>query len=115
MGGSQIPDWGSINVLWFPAKILEVLLPSIALLHSLFILCSSNMAEEKDTGFNTETYSHVLPKGIPDFDDYTEEDLQQDPEFGLTDEEVAVKVAKLSEEDKKLYEQIKTLTDSFYR
>ena len=53
------------------------------------------MAEEKDTGFNPETYSHVLPEGIPDFDDYTEEDLQQDPELGLTDEEVAAEVAKL--------------------
>ena len=73
------------------------------------------MAEEKDTGFNPETYSHVLPKGIPDFDDYTEEDLQQDPEQGLTDEEVVAEVAKLSEEDKKLYEQIKTFMDSFYR
>ena len=73
------------------------------------------MAEEKDTGFNPETYSHVLPKGIPDFDDYTEEDLQQDPELGLTDEEVAAEVAKLSEEDKKLYEQVKTFTDAFCR
>ena len=73
------------------------------------------MAEEKDTGFNPETYSHVLPEGIPDFDDYTEEDLQQDPELGLTDEEVAAEVAKLSEEDKKLYEQVKTFTDTFYR
>ena len=35
--------------------------------------------------------------------------------MGLTDEEVAAEVAKLSEEDKKLYEQIKTFTDSFYR
>ena len=73
------------------------------------------MAEEKDTGFNPETYSHVLPEGIPDFDDYTEEDLQQDPELGLTDEEVAADIAKLSEEDKKLYKQVKTFTDSFYR
>ena len=73
------------------------------------------MAEEKETGFNPETYTHVLPEGVPDFDDYTEEDLQQDPELELTDEEVAAEVAKLSEEDKKLYEQIKTFTDSFYR
>ena len=73
------------------------------------------MAEEKDTGFDPETYSHVLPKGIPDFNDYTKEYLQQDPELGLTDEEVAAEVAKLSEEDKKLHEQIKTFTDSFYR
>ena len=115
MGGSQIPDWVSIKVLWFPTKILEVLLPNIALLHSLFILCLGNMAEEKETGFNPETYTHILPEGVPDFDDYTEEDLQQDPELGLTDEEVAAEVAKLSEEDKKLYKQVKTFTDSFYR
>ena len=73
------------------------------------------MAEEKETGFNPETYTHILSEGIPDFDDYTEEELQQDPELRLTDEEVAVEVAKLFEEDKKLYEQIKTFTDSFYR
>ena len=102
-------------MLWFPTKILEVLLPNIALLHSLFILCLGNMAEEKETGFNPETYTHVLPEGVPDFDDYTEEDLQQDPELGLTDEQVAAEVAKLSEEDKKLYEQVKTFMDSFYR
>ena len=59
------------------------------------------MAEEKETRFKPETYTHVLPEGVPDFDDYNEE--------------VAVKVAKLSEEDQKLYEQIKTFTDSFYR
>ena len=73
------------------------------------------MAEGKETRFNPETYTHVLPEGVPDFDDYMEEDLQQDPELGLTDEEVAAEVAKLSEKDKKLYEQIKTFTDSFYR
>ena len=72
-------------------------------------------AEKKDTGFNPETYSHVLPEGYPDFDNYTEEDLQQDPELGLTDEEVVVEVAKLSEEDQKLYKQIKSFTHSFYR
>ena len=73
------------------------------------------MAEGKETRFNPETYTHVLPEGVPDFDDYTEEDLQQDPELGLTDEEVAAEVAKLSGEDKKLYEQIKMFTDAFYR
>ena len=73
------------------------------------------MAEGKKTGFNPETYTHVLPEGVPDFDDYTEEDLQQDPELGLTDGEVAAEVAKLSEQDKKLYEQVKTFMDAFYR
>ena len=73
------------------------------------------MAEGGDTGFNPETYSHVFPEGTPDFDDYTEEDLQRDPELGLTDEEVAAEVAKLSEGDKKLYEQVKTFTDALYR
>ena len=73
------------------------------------------MAEGKETRFNPETYTHVLPEGVPDFHDYAEEDLQQDPELGLTDGEVAAEVAKLSEEDKKLYEQVKTFTDAFYR
>ena len=73
------------------------------------------MAERKETRFNPETYTHVLAEGVQDFDDYTEEDLQQDPELGLTDEDVAAEVAKLSEEDKKLYKQVKTFTDTFYR
>ena len=68
------------------------------------------MAEEKETRFNPETCTHVLPEGVPDFNDYTEEDLQQDPELGLTNEEVTAEVAKLSEGDKKLYKQIKTFT-----
>ena len=40
------------------------------------------MAEEKETGFHPETYTHILPEGVPDFDDYTEEDLQQDQNRG---------------------------------
>ena len=38
------------------------------------------MAEE--TGFNPETYTHVLPEGQEDFQDFTEADLQQNPELG---------------------------------
>ena len=43
------------------------------------------MSEE--TGFNPETYTHVLPEGQEDFQDFTEADLQQNPELGYTDEQ----------------------------
>ena len=71
------------------------------------------MAEE--TGFNPETYTHVLPEGQEDFEDFTEADLQQNPELGYTDEQVEAEVEKMTEEEKSLYSQIKDFTDTFYR
>ena len=71
------------------------------------------MSEE--TGFNPETYTHVLPEGQEDFEDFTEADLQQNPELGYTDEQVKEEVEKLTEEEKCLYFQIKNFTDTFYR
>ena len=65
-------------------------------------------------GFNLDTYSHVLIAGQQDFDDYDEGDLSETPELGYTDEQVAAEVAKLTEEDRDLYQQIKTFTDTFY-
>ena len=50
------------------------------------------MAEE--TRFNPETYTHVLPEGQEDFEDFTEADLQQNPELGYTDEQVEAEVGK---------------------
>ena len=70
------------------------------------------MSEE--TGFNPETYTHVLPEGQEDFQDFTEADLQQNPELGYTDEQVEAEVEKMTEEEKSLYSQIKDFTDTFY-
>ena len=66
-------------------------------------------------GFNPDTYTHVLPAGQQDFDDYDEGDLTETPELGYSDEQVAAEVAKLTEEERDLYQQIKTFTDTFYR
>ena len=71
------------------------------------------MSEE--TGFNPETYTHVLPEGQEDFEDFTEADLQRNPELGYSDEQVEAEVKKMSEEEKSLYFQIKNFTDTFYR
>ena len=71
------------------------------------------MAEE--TGFNPETYTHVLPEGQEDFEDFTEMDLQQNPELGYTDEQVEAEVEKMTEEERSLYSQIKDFTDTFYQ
>ena len=49
--------------------------------HFLTNLQTSNMAEE--TGFNPETYTHVLPEGQEDFQDFTEADLQQKSRVGI--------------------------------
>ena len=70
------------------------------------------MSEE--TGFNPETYLHILPEGQEDFEDFTEADLQQNPELGYTDEQVEVEVEKMTEEERSLYSQIKDFTDTFY-
>ena len=71
------------------------------------------MSEE--TGFNPETNSHILPQGQEDFEDFTEADLQQNPELGYTDEQVEAEVEKMMEEERSLYSQIKDFTDTFYR
>ena len=67
------------------------------------------------TGFNPETYTHVLPEGQENFEDFTDADLQQNPELGYTDEQVEAEVEKMTEEEKSLYSQIKDFTDTFYR
>ena len=64
------------------------------------------MAEE--TGFNPETYTHILPEGQEDFEDFTEADLQQNPELGYTDEQVESEVEKMTEEEKSLYSRLRT-------
>ena len=69
----------------------------------------------EETGFNPETYTHVLPEGQEDFQDFTEVDLQQNPELGYTDAQVEAEVEKMTEEEKSLYLQIKDFTDTFYR
>ena len=81
--------------------------------HFLTNLQLSNMAEE--TGFNPETYTHVLLEGQEDFEDFTEADLQQNPELGYTDEQVEAEVEKMTEEERSLYSQIKDFMDTFYR
>ena len=65
-------------------------------------------------GFNPDTYSHVLPTDQQDFDDYDEGDLTEAPELGYSDEQVAAEVAKMTEEERSLYQQIKDFTDTFY-
>ena len=67
------------------------------------------------TGFNPETYSHLLPPGVTDFDDYDQEDLQKHPELGYSDEQVDAEVSKLTEEEQSLFKQLKSFTDAFYR
>ena len=68
----------------------------------------------EETGFNPETYSHVLPEGQEDFEDFTEADLQQNSKLGYTDEQVEAEVEKMTEEERSLYSQIKDFTDTFY-
>ena len=41
--------------------------------------------------------------------------LQRHQSWGYSDEQVEAEVAKLTEEERDLYQQIKTFTDTFYR
>ena len=56
-----------------------------------------------------------LPEGQEDFEDFTEADLQQNPELGYTDEQVKEEVEQMTEEERCLYFQIRDFTDTFYR
>ena len=62
----------------------------------------------EETGFNPEIYTHVLPEGQEDFQDFTDADLQQNPELGYTDEQVEAEVEKMTEEEKSLYSRLRT-------
>ena len=112
VGVTQLRDWWRSP---FPAKIYSAPWECGLWLHSLHALESSNMSEEQETGFNPETYTHLIPEGEEDYPDYLDEDLIKDPELGYMDEQVAAEVEKLSDEDKQLYGQIKDFTDAFYR
>ena len=46
--------------------------------------------------FFEQTFAHILEEGEPDYDDYTEIDLEHLPELGYTDEEVELEVRKMT-------------------
>ena len=72
--------------------------------------------EELHVGdFNPSTYEHVLPEGAHDFDDYDSDYAERHPELGFTDEQVEAEVAKLSPDDKKLYEEYREFLNTYYR
>ena len=72
--------------------------------------------EELNIGdFDPSTYQHVLPEGAHDYDDYDSEYEREHPELGFTDAQIKVEVEKLSEEDKKFYEEYSGFLDAYYR
>ena len=70
--------------------------------------------ENDGTGFNPFTYSHVLEEGQEDYDDYTEADLVEHPELGMTDVEIEKERKEMSNSDKKLFDQIKEYAHARY-
>ena len=73
-------------------------------------------SEELNIGdFDPSTYQHVLPEGAHDYDDYDSEYEREHPELGFTDAQIEVEVEKLSQEDKKFYEEYSGFLDAYYR
>ena len=73
-------------------------------------------AEELAVGdFNPETYQHVLPEGVHDFDDYDTDYKAEHPKLGFTDEQVETEAKKLNPEEKKKYEEYKEFLETYYR
>ena len=60
--------------------------------------------------FSEEHFTHVLSLGEEDYDDYTEQDVEEFPELDYSDEQLAEAVSKLN---KKEYKQYISLRDQY--
>ena len=78
----------------------------------MFIMSDSEELNIED--FDPSTYQHILPEGAHNFDDYDSDYEERHPELGFTDKQVQAEVAKLSPEDKKLYEEYRDFLDAYY-
>ena len=57
--------------------------------------------------FDMANYSHILDSDEEDFDDFTEEDRKQNPEYFLTDKEVDKAFKEMSETERKYFLKLK--------
>ena len=102
------------NFDWLDLGELQATIKAVGKLNQPSVI-DLTLVMAEGTGFNPETYTHLLPEGEKDFDDYDESELQKYPELGYTDAQVEAEVAKLTDEEKDLFKQLKSFTDTFYR
>ena len=65
--------------------------------------------------FSEQTFAQVLEKGEPDYDDYTEIDLECLPELGYMDEEVELEVKKITPVEHAHFGELKRHYELQYR
>ena len=65
--------------------------------------------------FSEQTFAHVLEEGEPDYDNYTEIDLECLPELGYTDEEVELEVKKMTPAECARFGELKRHYELQYR
>ena len=65
--------------------------------------------------FSEQTFAHVLEEGEPDYDDYTQVDLERLPELGYTDKEVQLEVKKMAPVECAHFEELKRHYELQYR
>ena len=65
--------------------------------------------------FSEQTFAHILEEGQPDYDDYTEIDLERLPELGYTDEEVKLEVKKMTPVERARFGELKRHYELQYR
>ena len=68
-----------------------------------------------ETGFNPKTYTHVVPPGLDDWNDYTDEDIALWPELDYSDEQVQAEYEKLSPEMKIAFKELVDYCETHYR
>ena len=65
--------------------------------------------------FSEQTFTHVLEEGEPDYDDYTEIDLECLPELGYMDKEVELEVQKMTPAECACFGELKRHYELQYR
>ena len=65
--------------------------------------------------FSEQTFAHILEEGEPNYDNYTEIDLERLPELGYTDEEVELEVRKMTPAEHAHFGELKRHYELQYR
>ena len=65
--------------------------------------------------FDMTNFPHWLDSDEEDYDDYSEKDKEKNPEYFLTDREVDAAFQEMSDEEKKLFLEIKAFHEAEYR
>ena len=65
--------------------------------------------------FSEQTFTHVLEEGEPDYNNYTQVDLEHLPKLGYTDKEVELEAKKMAPVECAHFEELKRHYELQYR